>query len=79
MTITGEQVKAARQILGWTQSDLGGQTGLSASTIGHFETGKRPLPVRGLSVIKGVLEGAGVEFSENGEAGPGVGLRKGAK
>jgi transcriptional regulator with XRE-family HTH domain len=74
MTITGQQVKAARLLLGWTQSELGGQTGLSKATIGHFETGKRPPPVLSVSVIKQVLESAGVEFTVSVGA-PGVNLR----
>jgi transcriptional regulator with XRE-family HTH domain len=73
MTITGKQVKAARLILGWSQSELGGQSGVSAAAIGHLETGKRPLPMLTVSVIRGALEAAGVEFTGQG---PGVKLRK---
>jgi transcriptional regulator with XRE-family HTH domain len=72
MTITGQQVKAARALLAWTQSELGGQTGVSASTIGHFEAGRRRAAVLSVSVIQRTLEVAGVEFVD-GE--PGVKLK----
>jgi transcriptional regulator with XRE-family HTH domain len=72
IAITGQQVKAARALLRWTQSELGGQTGVSASTVGHFEAGKRRPPVLSISVIQRALEAGGIEFVE-GE--PGVKLK----
>ena len=42
MTITGQQVKAARQLLRWTQDTLAAQVRVSPTTIAHFENGKRP-------------------------------------
>jgi transcriptional regulator with XRE-family HTH domain len=72
------QVRAARLLLGWTQSELGGQAGLSASAIGHFETGKHGhASVQRVSVIQRALESAGVIFVEENGEGPGVRLRKG--
>jgi len=41
MTITGAQVKVARQLLGWTQEILAAEIRVSSSTIGAFETGQR--------------------------------------
>ena len=62
MTITGAQVKAARQLLGWTPSELGGQTGVSSSTIGHLEGGKCRPSVLIVSTVQRALEAAGIEF-----------------
>jgi transcriptional regulator with XRE-family HTH domain len=72
--LTPEQVKAARQLLGWSQSDLGGQVGRSASSIGAFELGKPKSPQLDLGLLRAALEEAGVEFVE--ENGGGVRLRK---
>jgi DNA-binding XRE family transcriptional regulator len=41
MTISPAQVKAARQLLGWSQDVLGGKAGLSKTSIALFETGGR--------------------------------------
>jgi transcriptional regulator with XRE-family HTH domain len=75
MTITPEQMKDGRLLLGWSQSSLAGHSGVSATTIGHFETGKKRASVLDLTVVRRVLEGAGVEFiAEHG--GRGVKLKK---
>jgi len=39
--ITGEQVKKARKLLGWSQEDLAAHAGLSGATVGAFERGRR--------------------------------------
>ena len=72
MTITGQQVKAARQLLRWTQDTLAAQVRISPTTIGHFENGKRPPSMLMISTIQRALERAGVEFVD-GE--PGVKLK----
>jgi transcriptional regulator with XRE-family HTH domain len=64
MTITGQQVKAARALLGWTQDRLAGETGVSASTVGTFESGKRRLAAPSIAMIQRALEVEGVEFVE---------------
>jgi transcriptional regulator with XRE-family HTH domain len=73
MTITPGQVKAARELLGWSQSKLAGESGVSASTIRKFEAGDRRPPMLDLSVVRRMLEDGGAEFVD-GE--PGVKLRK---
>jgi DNA-binding XRE family transcriptional regulator len=76
MTITRAQIKAARQLLGWSQVDLAGHVGVSAKTIAIFETGERQRPKLALQHVREVLQSASVEFiAENG--GAGVRLRKG--
>ena len=37
----GESMRELREALGWKQEKLAEKAGLSASTISHFETGKR--------------------------------------
>jgi transcriptional regulator with XRE-family HTH domain len=75
MTITPAQFKAARLLLGWTQSELGGQAGVSATTVAYAETDRPRRRPTGLPAIRRALEDAGVEFiAEHGAAG--VRLRK---
>ncbi|WP_348272696.1 helix-turn-helix domain-containing protein [Pannonibacter tanglangensis] len=72
-------MKAARALLGWSQSDLALRSGVSEPTIKRLEASDGPLGGRSDTVEKVVsaLEQAGIIFvSENGE-GPGVRLRKG--
>jgi transcriptional regulator with XRE-family HTH domain len=70
--ITGEQVKAARKLLGWSQLTLSLEASVATSTVINFETGKSRPSVLSVSTIKRSLEGAGVEFT-GGE--PGVKLK----
>jgi transcriptional regulator with XRE-family HTH domain len=73
MTISGAQVTAARDLLGWSQEKLALEAGVDTRTVCSFETGKsRPL-VMTVSLIQRALEEAGVEFVD-GE--PGVRLMK---
>jgi transcriptional regulator with XRE-family HTH domain len=72
--ITGEQVKAARKLLGWSQEAFAFEAGLNQSTIANFETGKSRPSVLSVSTIKRTLEGGGVEFTE---FEPGVRLKEG--
>jgi ribosome-binding protein aMBF1 (putative translation factor) len=74
MTITGQQVKAARRLIGWTQDSLAVEIRVSPTCISNFEMGKRRPSVLIVSVIQRALEAAGVEFVE-GE--PGVILKRG--
>jgi transcriptional regulator with XRE-family HTH domain len=67
-TLTGQQVKSARRLLGWTQDKLAAETRVNLPAIGHFETGKRRPSVLIVSVIQRALEDAGIEFVE-GESG----------
>ena len=75
MTITGEQVRAARKLLGWSRSDLAGHSGVSSTTIGNFETGRRKASVLDLSVVRRAFEAAEVEFIADNAEGAGVRLR----
>jgi transcriptional regulator with XRE-family HTH domain len=45
MTITGAQIKAARQLLGWTQATLSAEVRVSTTAISKFEQGGRRPPL----------------------------------
>jgi len=76
--ITGEQVKAARKFLGWSQLKLAMKikTQLNDTAVREFETEQRPLSPKNLELVKHALEAAGLEFTNGGQ--PGVRLRKAA-
>jgi transcriptional regulator with XRE-family HTH domain len=64
--ITGEQVRAARKLLGWSQMALALEAHVEQSTVTNFETGKSRPSVLIVSTIKRILEAAGVEFTDGG-------------
>ena len=74
--ITTRQVKAARALLAWSQSDLAKASKVSMPTIARLESMEGALGGRGDTVekIRHALERGGVEFT-NGKR-PGVRLRK---
>jgi transcriptional regulator with XRE-family HTH domain len=71
--ITGEQVRAARKLLGWSQVRLAGQSGVQSSAMSKFEMGVRQLVEPKVASIRQALEAAGVEFTNDGQ--PGVRMR----
>jgi len=62
MTITGEQRKAARKLLGWSLEDLANNVRMSEIDIARFEAGSLRVPFVGSVLIRRALEEAGVEF-----------------
>lgn len=73
-TITANQCKAARDLLGWKQSDLSTKSSIGESTIADFERGAREPAARTLRDIKAAFEEAGIKFI-NDEAWLGVKLK----
>jgi transcriptional regulator with XRE-family HTH domain len=74
--ITGEQIRQARKLLGWTRAELAVRSfGVSSHTIENAERGRnRIAPTDAqLASIRRALEAAGVEFTEGDE--PGVKLK----
>lgn len=68
------QSRAARALLGWSQTQLAEASGVSLSTIADFENDKRePIP-NNLTAIRRALEDAGIEFI-SAKNGKGVGVR----
>jgi transcriptional regulator with XRE-family HTH domain len=77
MTVTAAQVKAARDLLGWTRGQLARQAKVGVTTVRNYELGAANNPLEALvASMQRTLEAAGVEFVE-GELGPR--LRTGAK
>jgi transcriptional regulator with XRE-family HTH domain len=76
--ITIKQLKAARALLGWSQSDLARHSGVSEPTIARLESADGQLGGRGETVkkISTALQKGGVEFIDENDGGPGVRLRK---
>jgi len=71
-------VKAARALLGWSQSELANQSGVSDPTVKRLEAADGELGGRLSTVeaIRAALENAGVEFIAENGGGAGVRLRK---
>jgi hypothetical protein len=74
--ITGEQIRAARKLLGWHRGQIAQRArGITGNTIGNAEgdyPGEPPTSEQ-LAEIRAVLEAAGVEFTSGDE--PGVKLK----
>lgn len=62
MSITTAQIRGARGILNWSQSDLSERTGISATSIGSIENGQSTPRDSTLKNIRKSLEDAGIEF-----------------
>lgn len=67
-TLTVEQIKAARSLLGWAQADLARAARISLPALSNLERGAVLPRTRTLQNIRTALESAGIEFTE----GPGV-------
>jgi len=76
--ITTRQVKAARALLGWSQSDLAQHSGISEPTIARLESIEGELGGREGTAgkIRAAIGGAGIEFIDENGGGRGVRLRK---
>jgi transcriptional regulator with XRE-family HTH domain len=78
LSITSEQVRAARALLRWEQRDLAKASGVSLPSVKRLETqpGLLAAQERTIADLRKALERAGIEFiSENG-GGAGVRMRK---
>jgi transcriptional regulator with XRE-family HTH domain len=79
-SITIEQLRAARGLLGWSQTELASRAGLSLPTVKRVEAGFGPRvsdDARGK--LQRTLETAGIEFIDDNGGGPGVRLKKSRK
>ena len=68
------QSRAARALVGWSQTGLAAASNLSLGTIRDFETARRVPLINNLSAVRRALEGAGVEFIDGDR--PGVRMRE---
>jgi transcriptional regulator with XRE-family HTH domain len=82
MSITSEQIRAAKAMIRWSGDDLAAASGLSLSSIRRIET-LTGLPqaqsMRTVLAIKEALELAGVEFIGSPTDNPGVRLKTKSK
>ena len=75
--ITIAQIRGARGLLGWSQSELAARAGLSLPTVKRAESGVGArVSEEARSKLRAALEGGGVEFIDENGGGPGVRLRE---
>jgi predicted transcriptional regulator len=72
------QIKAARALLGWSQTELADTAGVSVPTVKRLEATDGVLGGRKdtATKLRSALERAGIEFIEENGGGPGVRLHK---
>ena len=75
MSLSREQCRGARGLLGWTQSQLSKASKTATKTIADFERGARDPYPRTLEDVRLALENAGIEFIDENGGGPGVRLK----
>jgi transcriptional regulator with XRE-family HTH domain len=76
--ITAGQIRAARALIGWRQSDLAKKSGISEIAIKAIESRGTDPRASTLQAIQGAFEKAGVVFLSPGDirdGGPGVRLK----
>ncbi len=74
--VTLGQCRAARGLLGWNQQELARRARVGIVTVHQLETGVSQPRRATLDVIRRAFESAGVEFIDENDGVPGVGLRK---
>jgi transcriptional regulator with XRE-family HTH domain len=75
--LTIEQLRAARGLLGWSQSKLAARAGLSLPTVKRVEADLGPrVSEEARNKLRRALESGGVEFIDENGGGPGVRLKK---
>lgn len=62
MTITTAQMRGARGLLNWSQSELSRRTGISTTSIGNIEAGNTQPRESTLKLIRQAFENSGIEF-----------------
>jgi transcriptional regulator with XRE-family HTH domain len=74
---SAEQIRAARALLDWSQTQLAGRASLSLPTVKRVETGQGPrVSEKARLAIRGALELGGIEFIDENGGGFGVRMRK---
>lgn len=76
MSLTPDQCRAGRALLGWSQDQLAAKSKVAKATIANFEAYKREPYDRTLSDLRQVMEAAGVLFIDQNGEGTGARLRK---
>jgi transcriptional regulator with XRE-family HTH domain len=74
--VSVEQLRAARSLLGWSQSELAARAGLSLPTVKRLEGGFGPrVSDDARSKLQRAIEAAGIEFIDENGGGQGVRFR----
>lgn len=73
--ITHAQIRAARAMIGWKQTDLAKAAGVSEMSIKNIERGTTDSRMSTMQAIQSALESAGIIFIDQNGNGPGVRLR----
>ncbi|WP_445730545.1 helix-turn-helix domain-containing protein [Methylocystis sp. IM2] len=77
VSISPEQLRAARGLLNWSRTDLASAAGVSAETVNRAEGLRKDQASAGaMAKLRAALEAAGVEFIPENGGGSGVRLRK---
>ena len=66
MLITSDQIRAARALKNWSQTDLASRTGLAVPTIANIELGKQSPGRNTIEKIMDAFSIDGIEFTQNG-------------
>lgn len=75
--VTIEQLRAARGLLGWSQSELAARAGLSLPTVKRLEAGFGPrVSDEARAKLQRAIEAAGIEFIDENGGGSGIRFRK---
>ena len=75
--ITIEQLRAARALLGWSQTQLAERAGMSLPTVKRVEAENGPrVSEEARQRLQQALESGGITFIDENGGGPGVRLRK---
>lgn len=80
MTLSAAQIRAARALLGWNQTELATAAGIAVSSVKNIEGGMTEPNPRTIIALQKALEAAGVLLLAPGDTRPGgagVRLRKG--
>jgi hypothetical protein len=77
MSVTPEQLRAARGLLNWSRNDLARAVDISLETVNRAEgLRKDHASAEAIAKLRAALESAGVIFVEENGEGPGVRLKK---
>ena len=75
--VTVEQLRAARGLLGWSQSELATRAGLSLPTVKRLEAGFGPrVSNEARGKMQQAIEAAGIEFIDENGGGSGVRFKR---
>jgi transcriptional regulator with XRE-family HTH domain len=76
--VEAAQVRAARALIGWSQTKLAETAGVSLSIVERFEAGApEPVADEAIAKMRAALEAVGVVFIPRNGGGAGVRMRKG--